>query len=73
MKLTAMAHLFSTMTRRALGKMPESTLNWTVQLLERVIEVPGLSLGLALLLADYHIRRNKVARSSHAKTWWAWH
>jgi hypothetical protein len=45
----------------------------TVRLLQRAIEVPGLSLELAVLLVDYHIHRNKVARKSHAKTWWARH
>jgi hypothetical protein len=35
------------------------------------MEVPGLSLRLALLLVDYHIRRNEVARRSHAKIWMA--
>jgi hypothetical protein len=49
------------------------TLDRTVRLLRRAIEVPGLSLELALLLVDYHIHRNKVARQSHAKTWWARH
>jgi hypothetical protein len=44
-----------------------------VRLLQRAIEVPGLSLKLALLLVEYHIRRNKVARQSHAKSWWARH
>lgn len=44
-----------------------------MRLLQRAIEVPGLSLGLALRLVDYHIRRNEVARRSHAKTWWARH
>ena len=41
----------------------------TVRLLRRAIEVPGLTLALALLLVEYHIRRNEVARKSHAKTW----
>lgn len=49
------------------------TLDRTVRLLQRAIEVPGLTLKLALLLVDYHIRRNEVARGSHAKTWWARH
>jgi hypothetical protein len=44
-----------------------------VRLLQRAIEVPGLSLALAVLLVDYHIDRNEVARQSHAKTWWARH
>ena len=49
------------------------TLDRTVRLLQRAIEVPGLSLRLGLLLVDYYIDRNKVARQSHAKTWWARH
>jgi hypothetical protein len=49
------------------------TLDRTVRLLQRAIEVPGLSLELALLLVEYHIRRNEVARQSHAKTWMARH
>jgi hypothetical protein len=28
---------------------------------------------LAVLLMEYHIRRNEVARRSHTKTWWARH
>jgi hypothetical protein len=49
------------------------TLDRTVRLLQRAIEVPGLTLELALLLVEYHIRRNEVARKSHAKTWRARH
>jgi hypothetical protein len=37
------------------------------------MEVPGLSLELALLLVDYHIRRNAIAQQSHTKTWMARH
>jgi hypothetical protein len=48
-------------------------LDRTVRLLQRAIEVPGLTLEWALLLVEYHIRRNEVARKSHAKTWRAWH
>ena len=35
------------------------------------MEVPGLSLGFALRLVEYHIARNKVAQRSHKKTWLA--
>jgi hypothetical protein len=49
------------------------TLDRTVRLLQRAIEVPGLSLALALMLVDYHIARNEVAQRSHTKTWWARH
>jgi hypothetical protein len=37
------------------------------------LEVPGLTLELALRLVDYHIRRNAMARQSHTKTWMARH
>ena len=49
------------------------TLDRTVRLLQRAIEVPGLSLKIALLLVEYHIRRNQIARRSHTKTWMARH
>jgi hypothetical protein len=44
-----------------------------VRLLQRAMTVPGLSLEVALLLVDYHIRRNKIAQRSHTKTWMAKH
>jgi hypothetical protein len=49
------------------------TLDRTVHLLKRAMEVPGLALGLALFLVDYHIERNKTATRSHTKTWMARH
>jgi len=49
------------------------TLDRTVRLLQRAMDVPGLSLKLALLLVEYHVRRNQVARRSHTKTWMAKH
>ena len=49
------------------------TLDRTVRLLRRAMDVPGLSLRLALLLVEYHIRRNEIARRSHTKTWKARH
>ena len=74
MSLVAMAHLFITLTRRDLKKeTPELTLDRTVRLLQRAFEVPGLTLELAVLLVEYHIDRNKVARQSHTKTWLARH
>jgi SRSO17 transposase len=36
-------------------------------------EAPELKLPLAIALVDYHVRRNKVAKESHAKTWRAKH
>jgi hypothetical protein len=37
------------------------------------MEVPGLTLELALHLVDYHIGRNAIAQRSHTKTWLARH
>ena len=45
----------------------------TVRLLEAARQEPGLRLGRAIALVDYHVRRNKVAQASHGKTWWAKH
>ncbi|MGZ3302416.1 MAG: hypothetical protein ACXVB2_22670 [Isosphaeraceae bacterium] len=49
------------------------TLDRTVRLLQRAMEVPGLSLDVALLLVEYHIHRNQIAQRSHTKTWMARH
>jgi hypothetical protein len=49
------------------------TLDRTVRLLQRAMDVPGLSLKMALRLVEYHIRRNEIARRSHTKTWMAKH
>ena len=54
-------------------KTPELTLDRTVVLLRRAMEIPGLGLYLGLLLVDYSIVRNKTARQSHTKTWLARH
>jgi hypothetical protein len=54
-------------------KTPELTLDRTVGLLRRAMEIPGLGLDLGLLLVDYYIVRNKTARQSHTKTWLARH
>ena len=58
---------------RAQKKTPKLTLDRTVRLLRRAMEIPGLGLDLALLLVDYYIARNKTARQSHTKTWLARH
>jgi hypothetical protein len=44
-----------------------------VRLLQQAIEIPELSLGTAIRLVEYHIRRNEIARKSHTKTWMAKH
>ena len=33
------------------------------------MEEPELRLRQAIALVDYHVRRNKVAKASHDKTW----
>jgi hypothetical protein len=58
---------------RAQKKTPKLTLDRTVRLLRRAMEIPGLGLDLALLLVDYHIARNETAQRSHTKTWLARH
>jgi hypothetical protein len=58
---------------RSQKKTPELTLDRAVRLLQRAMEIPGLTLELALRLVDYHIHRNKIARQSHTKTWMARH
>jgi hypothetical protein len=42
-------------------------------LLEAALAEPELRLPRATALVDYHVRRNEVARRSHAKTWRAKH
>ena len=49
------------------------TLDRTVRLLAAALEEPELRLSRATALVDYHVRRNEVARRSHAKTWRARH
>ena len=58
---------------RSQKKTPELTLDRTVRLLRRAMEVPGLSLEVSLKLVDYHIDRNAIAQRSHTKTWMAKH
>jgi hypothetical protein len=53
--------------------VPALTLDRTVRLLQRAMKIPGLSLEVALLLVDYHIRRNAIAQRSHTKTWMTRH
>jgi hypothetical protein len=40
-----------------------------VRLLAAALDEPELRLARATALVDYYVRRNKVARASHAKTW----
>jgi hypothetical protein len=49
--------------------VPGLTLDRTVRLLEAALEEPELKLVRAIALVEYHIRRNRVAKVSHDKTW----
>lgn len=49
------------------------TLDRAVRLLAAALAEPDLSLRRATALVEYHVRRNKLARKSHAKTWRAKH
>jgi hypothetical protein len=48
-------------------------LDRTVRLLEATLAEPELRLPRAMALVGYHVRRNEVARKSHAKRWRARH
>src|SRR4051812_37545995 len=70
MTLVGLAHLFVTLARRRLQhQVPELTLDRTVRLLEAALEEPELRLPRAVALVEYHIDRNKIAKSSHGKIW----
>lgn len=40
-----------------------------MRLLEAAWEEPRLRLARAIDLVEYHIRRNKISKASHGKTW----
>jgi hypothetical protein len=48
-------------------------LDRAVRLLAAALAEPDLGLRRATALVEYHVRRNEVARKSHAKTWRAKH
>jgi hypothetical protein len=74
MTLVGLAHLFVTSVRRRLPEVaPELTRDRTVRLREAALDEPELRLPRAAALVAYHMRRNEVARRSHAKTWRARH
>jgi hypothetical protein len=49
------------------------TLDRAVRLLRSALARPELTVEVAIALVDYHARRNKVAKASHDKTWYAKH
>ena len=50
-------------------KVPGLTLDRAVWLLRSALPESHLTPERAILLTDYHINRNKIARASHEKTW----
>ena len=44
-----------------------------MRLLRSALAERELPLETAIALVDYHARRNKVAKASHDKTWYAKH
>jgi hypothetical protein len=57
--------------RRLQEKTPELTLDRPVRLLQAALEERELRLPQATALVDYYVRRNEVARNSHAMAWLA--
>ena len=45
------------------------TLDMAVLLLKAALPRPALTLEAALAIVKYHLRRNEIARRSHAKAW----
>jgi hypothetical protein len=44
-------------------------LDRTVQLVRKAMEIPGLSLRIAIKLVEYPRDCNEIATKSHTKTW----
>ena len=70
MTLVALAHLYITTTRQELQEeMPELTLPLALELITATLGRPTLTETDAIRLTEYHLHRNRVARSSHRKSW----
>ena len=70
MTLVALAHLFVTGVRlRLKKKVRKLTLDMAVRLLKKALPQPDLTLEAAIVIVEYHLRRNEIARRSHVKTW----
>jgi SRSO17 transposase len=70
MSLVGLAHLFVTLTRLRLKKeTPELTLDMALRLLKSALACPTLTPDEAIALMEYHLRRNRIARTSHTKSW----
>lgn len=70
MSLVALAHLYVTLTQRELErKTPELTLPMAVSVLQAAFSQSTLTEEDAIGILDYHLRRNRIARQSHRKSW----
>lgn len=70
MSLVALAHLLVTLTRLELKKKTsELTLDLALRVLRSALCQTNLTEQDALDIIDYHLRRNRTARTSHHKTW----
>lgn len=70
MSLVAMAHLFVTVNRYQLKQdVPDITLPMAIRLLQAALQRPTLTEEEAIRLTEYHLRRNRIARESHRKSW----
>lgn len=74
MSLVALAHLLVTVTRIDLKKKTsELTLDLALRVLRTALWRPSLTVQDAFEIIEYHLRRNRIARLSHRKTWFENH
>ena len=74
MSLVALAHLYVTLTKQEAKKnVPELTMDLALRILRSSFARPTLSEDEAMDIIDYHLRRNKVGKNSHRKSWLARH
>ena len=70
MLFRSLAHLFVTLTRQRLNKKtPELTLDMALRLVKSAVSQPRLTQEDAIAIVKYHLKRNRVARKSHTKSW----
>jgi SRSO17 transposase len=74
MALVALAHLYVTLTKRDVKEdVPELTLDMALSLLRSAFARPTLTEDEATHLIEYHLKRNRVAHTSHRKSWLSKH
>jgi SRSO17 transposase len=74
MSLVALAHLLVTLTRIDLKKkVSDLTLDLALRVLRIALSRPILTEWDAIKIIEYHLERNRTARTSHRKTWFENH